>query len=270
MNILSLRFLLLVLLSLAVGCAPLRRGSGRGGGSDDDDSASADDDDATGDDDDATSDDDDDATSDDDDDDDDDDGAPIPNEDDILGVTFALNLENATWVEPAGVGPLLVGQLENDIGFSPLPSSNLGGNDIELRLGALELGGGQDPCIETSTSNGDWANPTADVSGGVILLGGFPLDPASLVIVFGSTSSIIDGSLSGTTDMRNLYADVGLGSPDELCDLLVSVGSTCAPCSDGQSYCLDFEIEDLTGSIALELPLQARTEADVDSDPNCN
>ena len=61
-----------------------------------------------------------------------------------------------------------------------------------------------------------------------------------------------------------------MDSPDALCAFLVSIGSSCAPCPDGQSYCLDVLVTKLTGGVAFSGPLQARGAAQISSAPNCN
>ena len=252
----SLRFLLLLLLAFGIACTPVRRGSNGGGGGDDDDSAGDDDDDATGDDDDATggdddaTGDDDDATGDDDDaTGDDDDAAPLSNPNDIIGNTYSLDLANATWVQPPGVGSLLSAFLEGTLAVSPLSTSSLGSGYVELRIGTWTDSGNQDECAITEDADGDWINPLADVGPTTMQFGAFPLQDGVIAPVFGSATSIIDGTFGGTIDARDIYLEAGMESPQEVCDLFSqTLGVPCVPCSDGQQLCIDLLVEDLTGS----------------------
>ncbi len=232
---------LIVLLTLLVGCAPIRS---RGGGSrgDDDDSAS-DDDDATGDDDDATG--------------DDDDATPLSNPDGLLGATYSLDLVSATWIRPPGTGGLLASSLEGTLAVSPLASSELSGGTMELRLGTLLSSLEQDPCVPTSDVEADWTNPVLDTGTASFRMGPLLVDPAALQLTFGSTSSIVDGALVGSVDMRALALALGFETPEELCDLLGgTLGAGCTPCPDGAQLCLDVEVADVTGALEFEDPLE--------------
>ena len=245
----ALRLLLLILLALSVACVPTRRGGNRGGSDDDDDSAS-DDDDSVGDDDDTVGDDDD-----------------SVDPDTLEGNTWSLDLVNATWIEPSGVGPLLT-TFGTALGVSVLPGSNLGSGDIDLRFAGLTTVLDQDPCIESSDLGGDWDNPWAAAAGTVPLMS-MTLEQGSLQLRF-EEGTVTDGVIQGFADVRGLESIVG-DDPSSMCELLASFGVSCEGCqSDGQPYCFFVHVEDITGSPLGAFVLDSRSAGAIASDPSCN
>ena len=52
-------------------------------------------------------------------------------------------------------------------------------------------------------------------------------------------------------DVRDVGPLVGYDNPDDICDLVVFLGTSCAACSDASgTYCLDTEITNLQGPVA--------------------
>lgn len=252
----ALRLLLLVLLALTMACVPTRRGGNRGGSGGDDDDSAPDDDDTVGDDDDTVGDDDDTVG--------DDDDSVDP--DTLEGNTWSLDLANANWVEPAGIGSLLTG-FGTGMGVSVLTSSNLGGGDIDLRFGALTTVLDQDPCIETSDLGGDWSNPWAAAEG-TLPISSLTLDPGSLELRFES-GAITNGVIEGFADVRGVENLLGQ-DPDTMCELFVSFGVTCSGCpSDGHPYCFTVVAEQITGSPLGAFVLDSRSAGAIANDPNC-
>lgn len=253
----ALRLLLLLLLALTVACVPTRRGGNRGGSGDDDDDSASDDDDSVGDDDDSVGDDDDLVG--------DDDDSVDP--DTLEGNTWSLDLLNATWVEPAGIGSILTG-FGTAMGVSVLTSSDLGSGDIDLRFGALTTVLDQDPCIATSDLGGDWSNPWAAAEG-TLPISSLTLDPGTLELRF-EDGAIADGIILGSADVRGLESIVGQ-DPDSMCELFSSFGVSCEGCpSDGQPYCFFVHVEDITGSPLGAFVLDSRSAGAIASDPSCN
>ena len=288
-----IRLLLLALLSAAVACTPVRRGGGGGGGGDDDDSgddddASGDDDDATGDDDDATGDDDDDSTAG-----DDDDATPGGSEA-IADDTWAVDLANGTWVEPAGVGGLFSSFFGDQwllFSVQDAPTSNFSTGAVHVVTGA---GTGtsssieQDPCVETTRATagndgawntgdddpGLWAQPTLSFgpADGAFGDNGVSLTGVLITASFnGSFSSFSNGTLDAEIDARDLTGLIETEDPEEVCELFEQTAAvTCSSCqSDGQPYCIPVAIVDLTGFPAFSGPLDELTAADVANDPFC-
>ncbi len=250
-------FLLLLLLALAVACTPrLRRG---GGGDDDDDSGAADDDDAsTSDDDDAAGDDDDGAPDDDDASggDDDDAGPPesFPNE--LVDRAFLIDLANAEFIQPPGIGSIIVSQLGTTQYFiAATDGSDPDEGSMEV---IVAIGEGYEQDLE---------QPTSTVDDGVYSDDAvrfddadFSLDSAGATVDFVDTSFGVtfdsshengyDGWADGLIDTRGM--DPLLSDPVEegvTCSfMLETLGLTCIECggSNPGEFCLVFELANVS------------------------
>ncbi len=201
-------------------------------------------------------------------------GAPLTA--DITGNGYVVDLEGARFVEPEGVASLLLDQLDNSILLGVQSTSP----QLEM-IGAISVDGGtaQDTC-EPSIEF-----PAADFSESpffsigpqdtVISAAGYDIQIDQLEVsgTFAADGSYFGGGvLAGQLDARVLAPLVGelVGSedPDEICGLLVGFGVECTTCSsDGQPYCLDVLVEDLTAIQGDSLVV--RTDADIKADPTC-
>ncbi|MEC8425489.1 MAG: hypothetical protein VX000_17005 [Myxococcota bacterium] len=159
------------------------------------------------------------------------------------GRAYTWDLVSATWVQPAGVGSLLGGFLEE------LPVMGVTATtptEIESVFGLPST----DACIEF---------PTADFSGDPVFSIGpedalFDLGGSEVTIVNlevrgafeADCSAIRDGSLEGQLDVREIAGSLGFGDAATTCGLLVSFGASCVACdSDGEALCLDVELVDV-------------------------
>ena len=254
----SLRFLLLLLLSLVLGCGnsgslvdddDAANDDDSAVGSDDDD-ATGDDDDATGDDDDSTGDDDD-ATGDDDDDsagdDDDSTGLPPTDPEGMVDTTYCLDWNTVSIVQPTpnllnilgilGITvtdyPMLIGPTAVDVANEEI---------FMLVTGALEGTCSQDLTISTvdltATQPGVYTPPLFTVGPGdfATTIDGFQLqiNGLSLSGQFSvDTDQIYDVSMTGEFVLPPDYESTA-------CALL-----NCLPCTDDpNASCLNFEAED--------------------------
>jgi hypothetical protein len=171
---------------------------------------------------------------------------------DLTGKTFWVDLQSATWNEPAGVAPLLLGGLENDI---LLGVERHEGAEVDI-VGAADDGArAQDYCQAT------WAFPTGDFS----LAPAFSVGPEDTEVSFNGSpmtmeqlsiegefsrdcSSLDDAELTAQIDVRSIKELVGelLGveDPDTICTLMAGFGTACAACpSDGEPYCIPVEVD---------------------------
>lgn len=188
-------------------------------------------------------------------------GAPLSA--DLTGKGYVVDLDNARFVEPAGVASLLLGELENDI---LLGVESVDGTDLEM-IGAISVDGGtaQDVCEESiDFPTVDFSDspyfelPPADTT---ISAAGYDVTISQLSVsgTFAADGSYFGGGvLSGELDARILAPLVGelVGSedPDEICTLLVGFGVECTECSsDGQNYCIAVLVEDLTATEGASL-----------------
>lgn len=196
---------------------------------------------------------------------------------DLAGKGYIVDLNNARFVEPAGVASLLLGELNNNI---LLGVESASGTSLEM-IGAISVEGGtaQDVCEESIDF------PTVDFSQSpyfelpptdtTISAAGYDITISQLSVsgTFAADGSYFGGGvLAGELDARVLAPLVGelVGSedPDDICALLVGFGVECMECaSDGAPYCVAVLVEDLT---AVEGDgLQVVTAADVAGNPSC-
>lgn len=202
-------------------------------------------------------------------------GAPLTAA--IDGKAYKVDLGGADFVEPAGVADLLLGQLENDILLGVVSSSP----DLQM-IGAISMTGtsDQDMCTESIDF------PPADFSGSpyfkigpqdtTISVAGFNVDILKLEVsgTFAADGTYFGGgTLAGELDARLLAPLVGdlLGTtdPDAICGVVAGFGVSCKACSsDGEVYCLDVYVRDITAT-ELGTSIVERTTADIDADPTC-
>ncbi len=175
----------------------------------------------------------------------------------IVGKTYALDISSGSFVEPAGVGDLIGGLLENKIliGITSVE------NDVMTVRGAISDGSttDQDMCTETLEEF-----PTADFSTSpyfeipkedvTLSVAGFTATIYGLEVTgtFSSDATYFGGgTLQGELDARQilpLLGDAGLDAetPEEVCGLLLGFGVSCVECqSDSEPLCVRLVVERL-------------------------
>jgi hypothetical protein len=163
-----------------------------------------------------------------------------------VGDAWSIDLASANWVAPAGVGSIIGGALEEQpIIFVTAVS------DTSLDMGASFAADAECvafPSADFSTNPEFQIGPqdvNFEVSGYSI-----PITDLEIAGHFAEDAgSINDLSLAGQIDVRSI-ADLigsllGVTDPDEICGLLVSFGATCTGCTDGTTYCLDVDVQDI-------------------------
>ncbi|MCB9680222.1 MAG: hypothetical protein H6733_02020 [Alphaproteobacteria bacterium] len=184
--------------------------------------------------------------------------------------TYSLDLVNATWVEPGGFGAVLAGLFNAPVllGVQYVDATWM---DWIGTTGTIDLGVvGQDQDLPT------WdfplttfeASPFFETSADSIELDvqGFPLPITDFQLegTFAADGSTFGGArLSGLGDSR--YAGGAVGQPDNpagLCNLATGIGVPCVPCPDGEVYCLQVEIVDLTAHVVPGLVLVPIADTD--------
>lgn len=176
---------------------------------------------------------------------------------DITGGTYAVDLASGNFVEPAGIGDLIGGLLENNILIGIQSTEN---NLLSIRGAISEEGNSdQDYCSETLDSFPDadfsespyFVIPEGDVT---LSVAGIDLTINALSIsgTFAADGSYFGGGeVSGQLDARvlaPLASDLGLedDSPEALCNLLLGFGVQCIPCGDGEPYCANLRVNRLS------------------------
>lgn len=177
---------------------------------------------------------------------------------DLTGKTYNIDITSGRFVEPAGVGDLIGGLLENSILFGVTEVTD---STISFR-GAISETGTTDQDVCTPSLNdfpaADYADPYFALSANELALsvGGFDIniDAINISGTFAADGSYFGGGeLSGELDARDigpLLADqLEDTSPDAICDLLIGFGVVCSPCSsDGEAYCATLMVDQLVGT----------------------
>lgn len=179
---------------------------------------------------------------------------------DLSGKSFRVALADARFVQPdPSVAALLFDQLEDDI---LVGVSSMGDTELDM-LGALSngAGAGQNYCYPSipfppaSFSDPAFQVGPADTT---LAVAGIEVTISDLGIsgAFAPDCSYFGGGrLTGQLDARvlaPLISDLlGEDDPDAICTLLTTFGVTCGPCSsDGENYCAEVEVDQITASTA--------------------
>ena len=185
-------------------------------------------------------------------------GTPIAGSCDPTGETYTINLNDARFLEPAGVASLLLGQLEDDI----LVGVDSFAADSVQMIGAIGTGGTQDYCNPTIPfPAADFEDPYFSIGPQDVTLSvaGLDVEIAALTLQgdMASDCSYLGGAtLGGELDARPLAPLVGelLGgsadtSAEEVCALLANFNVTCEPCSsDGEPLCVAVLVDQITAN----------------------
>lgn len=202
----------------------------------------------------------------------------------LEGRAYVLNLASGRFVEPEGVGDILQSYLETDVLMGVESAQN---GKIQM-IGAIGLDGANPPAQDTC--NPTIPFPEADFAGNPY----FQAGPATTTIVvedyeitiddlliagsFAPDGSYIAGAvLSGVIDTRPLApllddtctadgedAD-GDGVADcqaAICDLAVTIGVSCEPCTDAKNYCLSLYVDSINAEGLTESLVNLPTQED--------
>ena len=185
-------------------------------------------------------------------------GTPLGSGDEaVVGKTYALDISSGTFVEPAGVGDLIGGLLENKILIGVVSTEN---SEMQIR-GAIGDGSSinQDfcsPTLEDFPAADFSTSPYFEIPKGDVTLSvaGFTATIFGLSVsgTFADDASYFGGAtLQGALDAREilpLLGDAGLDAetPEDVCNLLLGFGVQCVPCdADDQPFCVNLVVERL-------------------------
>ena len=173
----------------------------------------------------------------------------------LVGNAYKLDLANARFVKPEGIGALLSQYLTVDVLVGIESTDN---SEIKM-IGAIAEEGSEppvqaecDPTIDFPVADFS-QNPYFSVSGDKFEINVEDLSVAiedfSLSGDFAPDGSYIDGvQLIGSIDTRPLVPLLGdEGSPDDaICALAATLNISCEPCSDGTGdFCLSLEADSI-------------------------
>ncbi len=186
----------------------------------------------------------------------------------LTGNAYALDLANANFIEPEGIGALLGSFLTFDL-LVGVTEVDTGANTVTM-VGALGVEGQpgvQEPCEATIPF------PAADISDNPYFEVGpqkfsvsvegrdVVIDNLFLAGAFSPDGSYIDGVvLSGTVDTRplaDLVAEEGQEpTPELVCEFAAGIGVNCVACPDGSgTYCISL-LADQIGAQGLDDALE--------------
>ena len=202
-------------------------------------------------------------------------GAPLEAGVDLVGKTYVVNLDDARFVKPAGVGALLLGLLEQYLLLGVTA-----GSDSEIQILGASSKSKEDTDQNTCEPSIDF--PTADFNEPFfsvgpertsLSVGGMSVVISDLILSgdFASDGSYIGGAiLAGLIDARDLagvLVDNGLiedEDPSAVCDLIATFGVLCEECGDGADYCLSIYVDQITAMEDSQTLLEVET-CDVDT-----
>ncbi len=181
--------------------------------------------------------------------------------DGLIGRTFELDLANADFIEPEGIGSVLGGVLaDTPLMFTMLDSSDLEAGTVHI-MGAVGVQKvepvEQDLCSSTlpftygpdgvegggDDTTAEWTNPDIAMEGSDLrlIVAGNQVDvfEMSLAATFHPDGDrYAAGAFTGTIDARDIR-DLG----ETICDL-----AECMPCAtDGEPWCLDLHAVNVRG-----------------------
>jgi len=178
----------------------------------------------------------------------------------LKGWTYTMDISKARVTKPSSAAQALLTLLDNDLS---LQIEDVAGDTLDITVGAANTQTGeQDTCVPSINFNvpGNFAEaPNFDLG---------PIDvPFTLagysVMLYDGTSSatfasngdyFAGGRLAGAVDARDIVAALTgkdvlpAEDPDALCDILAGANMPCEPCVDGEAYCLNLEIDRISGT----------------------
>lgn len=199
-------------------------------------------------------------------------GEPLDDPTAVDGRTYLVNLQDARFAEPAGVGPLLALKVNQSILLTVTSQ-----DETSLTLiGALTLDNGstQDFCLPTINfpKPADFTEaPYWEVQADEAILNVAENDVAiQNLVISGTFSSDAEtfggGVLAGTIDTSLLGVLLGSKEPDYMCDLAENFGDECSKCPDGSPYCLGLRLDQLVGDSAATVAVRPIDQRDCDAE----
>jgi len=213
-------------------------------------------------------------------------GAPMPDDSGLVGSTFALDWDRATWLEPPGPGKILGRHLtDNGLLIDITPTSDLdaglflrGARATDSDFGPVQdlcrptadLSAGADGLVGTADDElALWENPRLSLGPGPIaypsLDGQVILEEASLeALIHPDGTGFVEGVLRGLLDTR------GMPGPGACALVEETIGVSCIPCADGAVECLTLHAVGIRGERLDVVTIVDRDLETIDADPACD
>jgi hypothetical protein len=199
-------------------------------------------------------------------------GDPLDDPTEVDGRTYLVNLQDARFAEPAGVGPLLALKVNQSI---LLTVTSVDATSLTM-IGALTVDNGstQDFCLPTI----DFPKPAdfteapyweVQADQAILSVADNDVSIQNLVIsgTFSSDGATFGGGvLAGTIDTSLLGVLLGSKDPGYMCDLADDFGDECTKCPDGSPYCLGLRLDQLTGDSTATVAVRPIDQRDCDAE----
>jgi len=197
----------------------------------------------------------------------------------LINSTFTLDLQSGRFIDPPGIGDLIQQSIPSDLSIL-IGVMDVVDNDIWM-MGALGLGDDtQDVCqpsIDFPVAADFTENPYFIVGPDEIELEleGILVKIEDLMIsgAFGPEGAYLAGAaLAGEIDSRGLSELIGAtGDDDAICDLAITFGVTCTPCSsDSEPYCMTVFVDSIDADGVPGVTLVTVEQEDVDGNIDCD
>jgi hypothetical protein len=199
-------------------------------------------------------------------------GEPVEDPSAIEGRTYLVDLKDARFAEPAGVGPLLALKVRQSI---LLTVTSVDATSLTM-VGALTAANGstQDFCLPTIDfpKPADFSEaPYWEVQSDEAILNVADNDVSIQNLVISGTFSA-DGTtfgggvLGGTIDTSLLGGLLGSKDPNYICDLADDFGDECSECPNGKDTCLGLRLDQLVGDSAATVAVRPIGQRDCDAE----
>jgi len=186
-------------------------------------------------------------------------GTQVEDPDLLQGWTYVMDLSQARVVKPGTTAQALLTLLDNDLS---LQIDNVSGDTLDITVAATDTETGlQDTCVPSLSFNmpGNFADAPSFKVGPIDVP--FTLAGYTVVLYDGQSSATFastgkyfaGGRLAGAVDARDIVAALSGRSvlpaedPEALCDILAGANMPCEPCRDGERYCLNLEVDQISG-----------------------
>jgi hypothetical protein len=220
----------------------------------------------------------------------------------LIGQPFLVNLIDATWVQPAGIGSMIGTQLQGlGLVMVALEESDLDSGIMHAAVLSTELVPAeegdedaeptmtQDLCVPTPvvTAGEDQTIGTEDDIGGTWTDPSIDIGPTNLTVfaqgqtvtatgvemrgVFSDDGTrLTNGRVVGKIDLRSIAAGMGT-TPEGACQTVRAVGIVCEECGEANPgvYCIGAVIEDVTSEALTNFEPTIRTCDDIVADEAC-
>jgi len=178
----------------------------------------------------------------------------------LKGWTYIMDISKARVTKPSSAAQALLTLLDNDLS---LQVDDVEGDTLDITVAAANTETGeQDICVPSIDFNvpGNFAEAPNFLVGPVdvpFTLAGYSVtlyDGVSSATFASNGSYFAGGRLAGAVDARDIVIALSgkdvlpVEDPGALCDILAGANMPCEPCDDGEAYCLNLEIDRISGT----------------------